>query len=105
MEKMATEHVALLKRAEDAERELLAMKLARRMEEKNLHPELSFEQKVAELRNAPPERLAVIEGGIEFAAGNHAFGKVASHTEGGEGSTTSGDPLDAFVMSQTAFGV
>lgn len=111
MRKLATQNVELQKRASIAEEELRRMKIARRMEARNLEPQLSLEEKMASLASLPTEKLATLEQAVEIAAGGVSLArleddkgtKTASH--GGElYSSQSRDSLDEYVLSQQAFG-
>jgi hypothetical protein len=110
LRKMAGKLITETQRADAAEQELHRMKLARRMELRNMEPNLSFEEKVAALAEVPSEKLASLEQAVELAAGgvtlarlNQEDGqKVAS--QGGElYSSEGGDALEDFVMSNQAF--
>lgn len=115
LRKMASANAELLKRAEAAEHELRVMKLARRMEDRGLEPNLGYEEKVAGLRDLGPEKLASLEQAVELAAGGVSLGTLdespktaaTGSTHKGElyGPNASGsDDLNDFVMSQQAFG-
>jgi hypothetical protein len=113
LRKMAADNVTLYKRAESAENEVRRMKLARRMEQRGIEPQLSFEEKVEKLSALDPEKLATTEQAVELAAGGVRLGTVASRDEEkrssvrGEtyrSSEDGSDPLDAFVMNQEAYG-
>ena len=116
MRKLATQNVALLERATGAETELRLVKLALRMESRGIEPSLSYEEKVASLREHPVSGLDSLEQAVELAAGGVSLGrleeagdlgqKVAS-TQAGEIyhiNADGGDDLDEFVSSQQAFG-
>lgn len=100
MRKMAADQAELLKRANDMEHELKAYKLARRMEQRGLSPELGFEEKVAMFQAADATKLAEISAGLEFAAGGFRLGTTA---EPEEKTASSADPLSAFITSQQAY--
>lgn len=102
MEQLSTKLAAQEKRANDMEHELRSMKLARRMEERQLHSNLSYEQKVAQLREATPEKLAQIESGIEYAAQGFRLGATAQPED--PSSASPADPLGDWIMSNNAYG-
>lgn len=113
MRTLSTQNVELLKRASSAEHELRLMKLARRMEVRGMEPNLSFEEKVAGLREIPSEKLGSLEEAVEIAAGGVSLGRVATSEDGGQKVAASelyhsneggGDDLEEFVMSQQAYG-
>lgn len=102
--KMAKSHADLLAVSKQQGHELQAYKLARRMEQRGLSPELDFEQKVAKLLETPQEKLATYEQAVELAASGFRLGSVARDEplEMGEtGGVT--DPLDAFIRSNGAY--
>lgn len=107
LEKLANEHAELLAVHAKQDHELQAFKLARRMEQRGLQPDLDFEQKVAKLLETPVEKLATLEQAIELAPGGFRLGsvqaddKVANDDFGSSGSAA--DPLDSFISSQAAY--
>lgn len=103
MEQLSTKLAASEKAKADFAHELRAMKLARRMEERQLHTNLTYDQKVAELREATPEKLASIENGIEYAAQGFRLG-AAAQTEDPSSAGTSADPLGDWISSNAAYG-
>ena len=113
LRKMAGQNIELVKRAEVAEHEVKVMKIARRMDQRGLEPNLSFEEKTAMLRDMDPEKLGSLEQAIELTAGGFRLGHVEQPEEkrasrsGGEmyGSTEAGsDMLEDFVTNQKAYG-
>jgi hypothetical protein len=106
--KLAGQNVELSKRANGAEHELRVMKLARRMDLRGLHQNLSYEEKVAQLLEIPIEKLATMEQAVEMAAGGVRLGKVAEASDTGSklASDPSGsadpDELETFIESQAA---
>lgn len=100
LEKLASQNVELVKRAEFAEREMLIAKIARRMEVRGLQPHLSYEEKVAQLHEVSD--LNTMQRAVELAAGGVSIGKVAE-SETTTPQATSADDLDAFINSQAAF--
>lgn len=97
--KVAEENIALEKRAEAAEHELRLVKIARRMEERQLEASLSYDDKLAALRKYTPEKLAQVEAGIEFVT-TGGFGAVGDDTHKGTAAMT----MDDFVLSGAAYG-
>lgn len=116
MRKLASQNVELLKRAEAAERECRLMKLARRMEARGLEPNLSYEEKLASLREVPQTKLASLEQAVEMAAGGFRLGRLDDPSDRGQklASASAGeiyhtnedgsDALEQFVTSQQAYG-
>lgn len=105
--KLAGANVELVKRAENAEHENRVMKLARRMDVRGLHPNLSYEDKVAQLMEIPLDKLATMEQAVEMAAGGVRLGKVAETDSGSKtasygGTDGGGDELEDFIGSQAA---
>ena len=101
--KLANTNVELVKRADDMEHELRAMKLARRMEIRGLHPNLSYEEKVAQLLEVPLSKLATTEQAVEMAAGGVRLGKVAeAETSKVSTGESKADELEDFIESQAA---
>lgn len=109
MRKLAASNVQLAEENEKLAHELLVMKLARRMEQRELQPHLSLEEKIAGIAAIPTEKLASFEQAVELTAGGFSFGTVdkttpSTKTAGGELYTRGAvDVLDNFVMSQQAF--
>jgi len=112
MRALSTQNVELLKRAGSAETELRLMKLARRMEVRGMEPNLSFEEKVAGLREIPAEKLGSMEEAVEIAAGGVSLGRVASEEDNGRKVASTElyhsdggvDDLEEFVLSGQAYG-
>jgi hypothetical protein len=109
--KLAGKNVELVKRAEAAEHENRVMKLARRMEIRGLHTNLSFEDKIAQLMEVPLDKLATMEQAVEMAAGGVRLGKVAETDSGSKiassgyepsGGSSDVDELEVFIESQAA---
>jgi hypothetical protein len=108
MRKLASSNQSLMKRASAAEHELRLMKLARRMEQRGLEPEMDFEEKVAALREFDEEKLASFAQAIEMAAGGARLGSLdnADNTNtkrASHGERQSSDELEDFVTTQGAF--
>lgn len=110
MRKLAGSNVELSKRAQSAEHELRVMKIARRMDLRGLHPNLSYEEKIASLRDYSTEKLATTEAAIDLAAGGvrmpqlqqtETAHKVASGENRAPGESDS-DPLEEYIESQAA---
>jgi len=110
LRKLAGQNVDLVKRAEVAEHEVRVMKVARRMDQRGLEPNLSFEEKTAMLREMDPEKLGSLEQAIELSAGGFRLGRVeAEEKRASTGSefysAQSGtDSLEDFVTNQKAYG-
>jgi hypothetical protein len=116
LRKMAQANVDLQREKEALEHEVRVMKLARRMEVRGLQPSLSFEEKVAALKDVDGEKLAHMEHGVEIAAGGFRLGeledpaerstKAASAPQGESYALDQGgsDSLDQFVLSGQALG-
>jgi hypothetical protein len=102
--KLANAHAELLAVSQQQAHELAAMKLARRMEQRGLSPELDFEQKVAKLIETPVEKLATLEQAVELAASGFRLGQVQAEDKmaSGEPGQTP-DVLDSFISSQSAY--
>lgn len=110
LRKMASQNVELVKRAEVAETEVRAMKIARRMDQRGLEPNLSFEEKTAMLRDMEPKKLGSLEQAIELTAGGFRLGKVEPQEEkrasAGElysAGEAGSDTLEDFVTTQKAY--
>ncbi len=102
LEKLATAHAELLASHEAQEHELKAYKLARRMEQRGLSSELSFEEKVAKLLETPHEKLATLADAIELAATEFRLGSLELEDKtAGDGASP--DELGQFIMSQQAY--
>lgn len=103
--KLANAHAALQTQSEATEHELMAYKLARRMEQRGLLPELDFDQKVAQLMDTPRGKYATLEQAVELATSGFRLGQVqADDRAAAEGTAgTTPDVLDAFIASQSAY--
>jgi hypothetical protein len=102
MSKLANQNVGLVKRAESAERELLIVKIARRMEQRGLQQHLSYEEKVAHLSEV--QDLDAVQAAVEIAAGGVSLGKVAEADRPSNNTRSdSAEDLEAFINSQSAF--
>lgn len=116
MRKIAQQNIDLVRQCEALENEVRVMKLARRMEERNIQNDLSFEEKCASLRDADNEKLATYESAVELSAGGFTLGSLKDlNTHNGEKLATikgeeyslepgESDPLDEFVLSGSAHG-
>lgn len=96
-EKIAAENAAL-------KHELRCIKVAKRMEERNLEPTLTLAEKVASLSEMNSEKLDVVEASVELVAGGFSLGGLKNNDETGE--KTAGAAvadLDNFILSQQAF--
>lgn len=102
LRKLANDHAAALKENEALEHENAAMKLARRMEQRNIQSEYTFEEKVAKLLETPRSKLALLEQAIEIQPGGFRLGKVAEAEDDATATDSSGDELGAYIMSQAA---
>lgn len=102
LKKLAAQVVAAEKRASAAEAELRLAKIARRMEDRGLDRNVTFDDKVAHLRELDSEKLASFEQAIEMAAGGFRLGQVQTVEEGVSGAVT-GDELDRYILSQEAY--
>ena len=118
LEKMATDNVQLVKRAEAAEHELRLHKIARRMEDRRILTDLDFDAKIAKLQEVPAEKLATLEQAVEMTAGGVRLGSLSTDEEAGTSKRASGgstgemyqrgpdgsDELEQFIQSQEAMG-
>jgi hypothetical protein len=116
LRKLAGQNVELLERATAAEHELRLMKIARRMEQRGLEPNLSLEEKVASLHDVDPSKLDSIEHAVELTAGGFTLGRISQPEDNGTKVATwhtgelyhsngaGGDDLEEFVASQQAYG-
>lgn len=73
------------------DREKRAQDVARMMEHKGLHDDLSFEEKVAHIRDND-DRLDVVEEAVKMASADLSFGHAAEEGPGANGTT-----LDSFL--------
>lgn len=109
MRKMAGANITLEKRASNAERELQAMKLARKLEDRGLNADLDFDQKVARIMGMDQDKIASFEAGIELAASGGGLGAVMSEEDAKTASSMSaGAPItdadfDSFILTGGAF--
>lgn len=113
MRKLAAQNVELAGERDAAVHELRLMKLARRMEQRGLESALSYEDKVASLRDVPSTKLATLESAVELAAGGFRLGQLSTDTNktASEGAPhgelyrsgeNGSDTLDDFILSQQA---
>lgn len=106
LKKMASAHANLLAENQQKDHELKAYKLARRMEQRGISPELDFEAKVASLLDTPVEKLATMEQAVELASGGFRLGSVQTDDKtahDGDVGSPGADVLDAFISSNAAF--
>lgn len=104
LEATSTKLAEVQKTAEALELENRALKLARRMEERGMFSELTYDAKVAQIQRGGLEKVAMMEQSIEFAAGSYSLGDVAGANDGAATSGGTSDPLEAYVLSQQALG-
>lgn len=112
MRKMAEQNTELVQERDALLTENRLMKIARRMEQRGLEPNLTFEEKVAKLEAVPAEKLAATEQAIELTAGGFRLGTV-DPSQGGEKRAArgelyakdaeAGDDLDNFVSTMSAY--
>jgi hypothetical protein len=111
MRKLAEDNVELTQERDILFHENRLMKIAMRMEQRGLDPNLSFEEKMAKLEGVPAEKLATFEQAIEMAAGGFRLGTTESSRDGekqasrGElySASAGGDDLDNFVTTMRAY--
>lgn len=77
MRKLASTVIELEERATAAEREVLNYKLAARMEQRGLQPDMDYAAKVAHVAKLPATKLAAFEEALELAPGGvGVFGRL-----------------------------
>lgn len=103
MTKLANQNAALLAENTQQGRQLAAYKLARRMEQRGLNPELDFEAKVAKVLEVPQEKLATLEQAIELTTGGFRLGLVQEDDKTASNEPVRADDLDAWIASQDAY--
>lgn len=111
MRKLSEYNVELVQERDALMHENRLMKIARRLEQRGLEPNLSFEEKVAKLEAVPSEKLAATEQAIELTAGGFSLGHVGeaqpSEKRASKGelysSNSAGDELEGFVTQNHAF--
>jgi hypothetical protein len=111
MRKLAEENVSLVGERDALAHEVRLLKIARRMEQRGIEPNLSFEEKVAKLQEVPVEKLAATEQAIELTAGGFKLGHVeqpqgekrASRGELYSSDESGGDELESFVSTMSAY--
>jgi hypothetical protein len=113
MRKLSEQNVELVQERDALMHENRIMKIARRMEQRGLEPNLSFEEKVAKLQEVPQEKLAATEQAIELTAGGFRLGTVDQQSSGGEkrasrgelysSDESGGDELEGFVTQMSAY--
>ncbi len=102
METQSRELVKTAQQRDAALRELRIMKLAKLMEDRGIASELDFNAKVAELSRAENAKLATMEQAIELSAGGFRLGSTYDSAQDVSG-PSSGDPLEAYIMSGSAY--
>lgn len=102
--KLANDNVALEQRAETAEHHVACYKLARRMEERGLQTDLSFDEKVAALQQLPVEKISTMEQAVELSAGGFSLGTVAEDSKTASPGVENPEALESFINSGAAFG-
>ncbi len=101
--KLANAHAQLLALNAQQEHELKSYKLARRMEQRGVMPELSFEEKVAKLMETPVEKLATLDQAVELATTGFRLGSVPAEDKTASEEAATSDVLNAFILSQAAY--
>lgn len=91
--KLASQAVELAQRNEALEHELRLHKIAMRMEDRDLEPDMSVEAKVASLRDMEASKLAGIEAAIEMTPGGFKLAslKIADETSAPTPRTSGGE--------------
>ncbi len=79
--KLAQDNIDLQERNDALQHELTLHKLAMRMQERGLDPELTLEEKVARLRGVEPTKLAGIEAAVEMSPGGFKLGSLRNEEE------------------------
>jgi len=103
--KLANDNVALEQRAESAEHQVACYKLARRMEERGLQQELTFDEKVAALQQLPVAKIATMEQAVELSAGGFSLGTVAEDSKtASPNGVENPEALESFINSGAAYG-
>ena len=98
---LVEERDTLKEKVANYERDQRVSSLAQEMEEKNMHPGLSLQEKVAALRQESPERLESIQAAVDMAGPDMTLGSLES--EGGvvkTASANSGQALVEFCLGQ-----
>lgn len=105
MRKVASDNVALLETNAKLAHELRLHKIAMRMEERRIEPEVPLQEKIANLHQVPPHKLDALEQAIELSVGGFKLGSLdnPSLNESGESSSVHHD-LDSFIRSNVAYG-
>lgn len=108
MRKLAEDNVSLSQECDALRKQLTVEKIARRMEQRGLEPELDFDGKVAKLASLEPSKLATMEQAIELAGGSFRLGRVQDADKtASDGSFvrsgSSADDLDNFFASNAAY--
>ena len=95
LRKLASENESLRARVEELEQEKRLQKLAKRMEEKGLDPDLSEEDRMARLtEQARAGRLDVLEQAVVMAAGRAPLGELAGEEMPGNGA----NELESYLL-------
>jgi hypothetical protein len=108
LRKLAHQNVELVQENESLKAELRLHKIARRMEERRIDGELSFEEKVARLQQVPGDKIDALETAIEISPGGFKLGSLQDGEEtgsgGGEGLSVKDQQhqLDTFILSGQA---
>ncbi len=77
----AAENAALQEKVAKFESKERCEKIAHALEEKNMHGELTFEEKVAHLSDLPTEEMAAYEKAVDLVAGGGVkLASVVDHT-------------------------
>lgn len=110
LRKTASRLLDVEQRNEALQNELRVMKLANRMEERGLDPNLDLEKKIAHLQKVDPSKLDALEQAVELSAGGFKLGSLEEandnvegvHTD--QGSAAHHEDLDNFILSGRALG-
>jgi len=110
LRKMAHSLVTEREKRSAVERELRLHKIARRLEERRIDDELSFEQKLNKLASLKSKKLDTFETALELSPGGFKLGALQENDsnnnaggEDGQGSQARSD-LDAWIASGAAYG-
>lgn len=100
--KQASTILDLTRERDGLNHELRAFKLAHRITERGLDDHLSFEQKVAKVKDLDQEKLAGLEAIIEGVGGNFSLGHIEEEKTASEEGENSAEALTQFILNGNA---
>jgi hypothetical protein len=100
--KQASTILDLTRERDGLENELRAIKLAQRITERGIDDHLSFEQKVAKVKELDETKLAGLEAVIEAVGGSFSLGRLEEEKVAAQAGGSSQEALTDFILNGDA---